>query len=819
MIRLESIHIHEFRGIRDLTLDFNGENFAACGPNGTGKSGIVDAIEFALTGNISRLTGAGTGGLSVKDHGPHVDSRNKPDQAYVTLSVSIPSLRGKKATIRRTIKAANAPAITPNDADVKAAFDDVKIHPEFVLSRRELIRYVLSEPGQRSKEVQALLRLDEIEKLRTVLQKIANACERDVPALERVEKEAVGQLLSALNITELTKTVVLAAVNPQRELLGLPALTALEATTSLKDGLAATAGEAAPARVPKAQAFADLTALKEALEQIRAPSFSESCTQAAAEAIALAAEDGVEDGVSREALLQSALTLFDEKACPVCDTPFDSEHFRQHVLEKLKSLEAITVRRKMLEQQVQPIMDIIHAVGTSLAAMIEYGPRLKPAPDPTALKDFKAVLVGRYQQLKKLLPLSETGAVLLASPEVPDLSVTLEVLVMGIAAIPEPTKQDAARDFLVVGQERLEKYRDAKQKSAMAKQRAARAKQVFELYGRIVTTELENVYKAVETKFSAYYRMVNHQDESAFTAKLMPSIGKLGFDVDFYGRGHFPPGAYHSEGHQDGMGLCLYLALMRHLLGNNFTFAVLDDVLMSVDAGHRREVCGLLKRHFPQTQFIFTTHDEIWLKHMKSEGLVKGRNFAHFRTWNVDVGPKEWDNLDIWAEVDKLLESNDVRGAAALLRHYLEHFFKEACDRLRASVEFRGDAQFTLGDLLPNATSELGKLYGKAKSAANSWNQKEVIETISARDAAFSVVKKKVDSDKWQLNATVHFNEWDNLQKADFVPVVAAFKEFTEAFMCTACHEMYYVVPAHEPKKQTLRCGCAATNLNLLGRT
>jgi predicted ATP-dependent endonuclease of OLD family len=77
MIRIEKIDIHKFRGIRDLTLDLKGQNFAACGPNGTGKSGIVDAIEFALTGGISRLSGSGTGGLSVKLHGPHVDSRNK----------------------------------------------------------------------------------------------------------------------------------------------------------------------------------------------------------------------------------------------------------------------------------------------------------------------------------------------------------------------------------------------------------------------------------------------------------------------------------------------------------------------------------------------------------------------------------------------------------------------------------------------------------------------------------------------------------------------------------------------------------------------
>ena len=88
MIRIDKIQVKEFRGIRDLTLDLKGQNFAACGPNGTGKSGIVDAIEFALTGNISRLAGAGTGGLSVKAHGPHVDSRNKPEVASVTIDVT-----------------------------------------------------------------------------------------------------------------------------------------------------------------------------------------------------------------------------------------------------------------------------------------------------------------------------------------------------------------------------------------------------------------------------------------------------------------------------------------------------------------------------------------------------------------------------------------------------------------------------------------------------------------------------------------------------------------------------------------------------------
>ena len=57
MITVERIKIEEFRGIRDLTVDLKSANFAVCGPNGTGKSGIVDALEFGLTDTISRLEG------------------------------------------------------------------------------------------------------------------------------------------------------------------------------------------------------------------------------------------------------------------------------------------------------------------------------------------------------------------------------------------------------------------------------------------------------------------------------------------------------------------------------------------------------------------------------------------------------------------------------------------------------------------------------------------------------------------------------------------------------------------------------------------
>jgi hypothetical protein len=177
VIKLETAHVEEVRGIRKLDIDFGKETFAIPGPNGSGKSGVIDAIEFGLTGEIGRLTGRGTKGLSVSEHGPHVDKVKFPDAAFVELKVFIPSL-GKSATIIRKVSAPRKPKIVPADPDVKAALDEIADHPEITLSRREILRFILVEPAKRSEEIQTILKLEEIGQIRgqsaTINNRLAN---------------------------------------------------------------------------------------------------------------------------------------------------------------------------------------------------------------------------------------------------------------------------------------------------------------------------------------------------------------------------------------------------------------------------------------------------------------------------------------------------------------------------------------------------------------------------------------------------------------------------------------------------------------------
>jgi hypothetical protein len=813
MIKVEKILVKEFRGVRSLELDLGGKNFAICGPNGTGKSGIVDALDFALTGNISRLSGEGTGGLSVKEHGPHVDTRD-PKLAVVELTVSIPSL-GKTAKITRSVGDAKKPVIVPNDPDVKKILQDVAVHPEFVLSRRELIKYVLAEPAKRSQEVQALLRLNEVDHLRAMFAKIANAQKTQLRDATDKKKTAGDALIRVLQLQTLSTVAILEKVNNFRGILRLPAIESLEKDTLLNEGVTVGGdGSSSAVKIAKKAALADLDAFKSWVEYFRGDEYIQIVEAAKGELDLLKEDEAYLGDSSKAAFLEKALADYDGEHCPVCDTSFSPEDFGEIIRGKLSKFESVIARRKVLEEKIRPLVEVLNSFKSCMEIAVRMGSALQSPIDASRTRHFAKRLGDSEEALRRVLPLSESVTALDAVGVVPaEVLAEFEDVQKSVRELPEADAQEGARINLMLAQERFADFQKCARNFQSAEQDSKTAQKISDAYGRVTTGALEAIYKNVEGSFRELYRLVNSDDESKFEAKLQPTLNKLGFEVDFYGRGYFPPSAYHSEGHQDGMGLCLYLALMKHLAGDAFTFAVLDDVLMSVDSGHRREVSQMLKSQFPLTQFIFTTHDEIWLKHMKTVGLIEPKRNAHFRSWNVDVGPADWNDRDVWTEIDSHLQKNNVREAAALLRHFLEYFAKEVCHGLRAPVVFSGDAQYTLNDLLPSGVAKFKKHLGAAKAAAQSWGR-EIPQDLTDLEKKLSDASRVSQVEQWQVNSAVHYNEWANLHKNDFSPVVSAFKELVESFYCSACNGVVYATPAHNP--EALRCMCGSINFSLI---
>lgn len=811
MIKLESAHIEEVRGIRKLDLDFQKEKFAISGPNGSGKSGVIDAIEFGLTGHIGRLAGRGTKGLSVSDHGPHVDKTKFPDAAFVTLRVFLTSL-GKSATITRKVTSPKNPKIEPNDSDVKAALAEIADHPEITLSRREILRFILVEPTKRSEEIQSILKLDQIGQTRAVLNTTQNK-------LQNAQKVAAAKVQSDRNALQLHLQIatlkaedILEAANQRRKVLELPPISKLTADTKLDVGLSDAAKSS---EFNKESVLRDLKALADAAAGL--PSLAKAeASGILSDLETLGADSTLLAALQRHAFIEKGLELVDGPECPLCDTPWDdAEHLREHLKAKLaKSEEARKLQERLLKNGAGMSAAATHVIGLLTPvhkSAMSQGDNAFAQLLATWNADLESLKVklGSIDGLTGLKGRLTTGWV--AAPKT--LSVALKSFTQGVAAKPDQTATLAAQTFLTTAQLRLGDYREAMRKNKAAEIAAKGAKTAYDTYCTVLEEELEALYEEVEKDFSTFYRAINEDDESTFTAKLTPSEGSLGLDVNFYERGLFPPAAYHSEGHQDGMGVCLYLALMKRLFGDRFTFALLDDVVMSVDADHRYQFCKLLKTYFPDTQFIITTHDRLWAEQMKSAGLVTSKTSIAFHSWTIDTGPLVESNQAIWEEISGALAKGKVEAAAAALRRHLEYVSRHLADQLGATPQFRADGNYELGELLPSVLSRMKDLYGKAAAAAQSWGKTADKELIGKRKADLTASNAATSVEQWAVNKAVHYNAWANFGKKDFEPVVAAFKELLESFTCETCDSWLYVSPRGTP--ESLRCACNAISLNL----
>ncbi len=813
MIKLESAHIEELRGIRKLDIKFNREKFAISGPNGSGKSGVIDAIEFGLTGRISRLSGSGTKGLSIPEHGPHVDKTKFPDAAYVELVVFIPAL-GKSAKITRKVSAPTKPKIEPADADIKAALAQIAEHPEITLSRRDVLRFILVEPSKRSEEIQALLKLDEIGQIRSTLNTVQNKLQQ----AGRTSEAGVTSAKEALRLHLQTPTLgvadLLDAINKRRKILGLADIVELDADTRVDIGLTDKGKGSA---FNKESAMRDVKAMVDGLANL--PNLGkEQAASIITDFEQLESDPALFLALQRRTFIEMGLELVDGPLCPLCDTKWEGEeHLRDHLREKLVKSEAAEGIQKSLLDSGTSIAEISIKISNLITMIERHAEACAETNFAKLLRGWKVDLETLKPKLVSLEGLAGIKKRLLtgwlAIP--PELACGLNVLAIKIEAIPDQTATVDAQTFLTTAQVRLDDYRTVKKRHELADNASKAGTVVYNTYCKVMDERLNALYDEVQKDFSSYYSEINGDDESSFSAKLTPTQGRLDLSVNFYERGLFPPAAYHSEGHQDGMGVCLYLALMKRLFGKDFTLALLDDVVMSVDAGHRYEFCKLLKTKFADTQFIITTHDRLWAEQMKSAGLVSSKTSVAFDNWTIDTGPMVETSAEIWDDIAAALAKGKVETAAASLRRHLEYASRLLADQLGATPTFRADNNYDLGDLLPSVLTRMKTLYGKAADAAQSWGHASAKDDAGKRKAALSTCSGATNVEQWAINKAVHYNEWANFGKSDFEPVVSAFKELISCFLCDSCGSLVYLTPPRSKQPEALRCACTAINLNL----
>ena len=809
-MKLLELEIHNFRGVRQIKIEPEAKNFLIWGPNGSGKSTIVDSLDFLLTGDVSRMKGRGTKGITIKKHGPYIDS--DINDVEVEAQIQLKSVE-KPLKIKRSLKNPSKLIYDTHYANVIEPVLELANRGQHILTRREILNYITADSSTRARQIEKLLKLDDVEKTRQSLNRTLSKLKKDYKTSEDVLQNSIKSIKNLMDINDFSEDLLLEFINKNRRILEGNDIENLNPEL-VKYGL-----------IPpiKSENFINVNLVKRNIKFLQDQFSTEKIDERLKIAKRLiklqekiSSNPEISDATNYLRLNQLGLNLIDDSgSCPLCRTSWDREKLEEQINNQINSLNVVKADHQTMEELIGEIISTFTILNVVLDELIPATNNLDLEKTDHKLESWQNLLkpfldAETYQDGNYTL---ENIRSLLAPPLLSDY--LDEILLILEKVSEEPSSEQNAWDVLTKLEINLKNYNQAKNDFNSASKAYRRAEILLNIFLNSRDKIIGSLFSEIEGRFIELYRELHGSDEAQFNAHLQPKGGGVELEVGFYGRGNHPPHALHSEGHQDSMGICLYLALAERLTEGYIDLIILDDVMMSVDAPHRREICRLLADFFKGRQFFITTHDQTWARQLKTEGVVNGRQMIELYNWTLEHGPYLNSTIDMWDKIEEDLERGDVNSAAFKLRRGSEEFFRDVCNQLGSSVTFKENQRWELGDFLPAALKSYRNLLKSAKVAADSWNNHEELDKLKKVERYSKEVFRRSHAESWAVNINVHYNKWADFSVADFRPVVTVFYDLFRLFQCDKCGGIIHL-NKNGMNLEAVRCNCGYFNWNLV---
>jgi hypothetical protein len=621
-----------------------GKNLAVLGGNGKGKSGLVDGFEFVFSGRIGRFHGTGTGAIDSGDAVRHVSTKGEPVvELWFTPT---------NAFVRRRLSGNSAEI--PNRPTIQTYMDSHPPVGAFILRRSQILDFISDQDATRYQKFIHLLGLSEIDALQRSFVDAAAEAEAIETRLARVlELQLAGfrdprsgwsppNLVSLLNrCSEAASPFSAGKLSKWDELD--PAIALLEAKRS-------------PANRAK------LDALNRATVSLQRPlpsNIEELAESASVVHTELRALRSASDEAAKGAVIREGLAFFeahpDITACPLCEQTLDEGY--SLTFERLKRRSMALARMQELESRRRHVLDQLTTQAQrgadQLGNDLEHK-ALFTAEEIRSLRDARASTL-RWARLLRCF--GKDGR--LESVEVPTRLKMAALVRSSIvsrcedvrkALIPSDEVQLENAIALLkkaTGAEPAIRIAEAAQKEAT--QLVSDAREARTTFSQAREEAVQKAFDRIAGSVLEYYRRLHdHEGQAgscecsnlALTQTSRAAAGGLRLAIDFLGRtGLQDPRSYLSEGHLDSLGLCLYLGTVR-IFNPTGSLLVLDDVLTSIDQGHRYRVAELLFEEFKDYQLVLTTHDEHWFRILQSSAQARGEQehwrFSRFVRWTLE---------------------------------------------------------------------------------------------------------------------------------------------------------------------------------------
>ncbi len=319
-------------------------------------------------------------------------------------------------------------------------------------------------------------------------------------------------------------------------------------------------------------------------------------------------------------------------------------------------------------------------------------------------------------------------------------------------------------------------------------------KVIYEKFLKKQKEGLDAFLDQFSNKIDEIYQFLN-PGEKVCNFKLSPIIKEdeltgITFKFDFYdNKDVSPPHKLLSESHLNCLGIAFFLASVEAFNKVN-KFILLDDVVSSFDANHRKRFADLLLEKYTEYQIIILTHEKTWFD------LVK--NLAQKKNWLITTikhGETEGVYFDsapstLRDRIQRKIKARDEENLAHDSRKYLENNLKSIASILEVKVPFLYNDK--------NEDRMAWELLTALQSTLNSRNCTELKSNliISRLLNSLAIGNKDSHDSSTILNFSDMNAFWDD--------VVA----FEKLFFCVDCKSSVTLKGYNQSSNQTVSCNC-----------
>lgn len=682
--KIKSVQINALRGIPYRELIFEGKNIIIKGDNGTGKSSIVQAFEYLFTGTVSSLEG--TQGVSVRKNLNHINY--KLSDVFVQINFNEGNMN-----LRRLYN------VDPSPNTILTSYYEGARNGKFILTRSDMLKFVLAKPSDRFKAISSVIGIEKLDEIELDLKRYYDKLNQEYSVNDREINTHFNEISLLLNIKVKTKKEILFELNEQRKKIDLPILESIEQ-------VGITTKEQYPSiNIKDLNKYAEY---KECYNNviIRNNKFNEISLEKIVKKI-----DGLDKDViidvdkDKREFLDFGIRIMKktkEDICPLCGSDINRILLIEEINKRMTILKQLTSEWEKIEKELYLYIIVLDNMIDNFEYILNINEKY--------LKNIKIIdtIKENIKIIEKLKNNLNNAIYKMVKIELCDINsisnfynkikeATIDKLNTIMNDIVDESTSLKLTEMLNISGKISVHVNEINKKlhnKDVLRNKLKIIKIIYNEYSLVKQKEIAAIYDNIKSEINDFYKIL-HPDDPHYNIDIeLSRTRSTNLTIDYSTVEEIHPKAYLSEGHQDSLGLCIFLAFAKNF-NQECNLLILDDVVSTIDSNHREFIGKLLNEQFSNYQHIITTHDDIWFQQ-----LIKYMSFKRFviTNWNIKEGPIIQGHLQSWDKIRQKLDDGD-KSAGGDARTYLEWILKNATFNTRTKSIIKPSGDYTVGDL------------------------------------------------------------------------------------------------------------------------